>query len=85
MFIIEKIVNDMFRPKCAVLRHYRKIKILRITALSSRQGLTILVSMVSGAQEVQSYPVPTGTSEIPVSRGHKYRDLLIQVGGWARD
>jgi hypothetical protein len=80
MFVIEKFVYNMFRPKCAVLRYFRTIK----TAISSRQGLTFILSMGSGAQEVPSYPAPTGIYGIPVSRGHKYRDLVIQVGGWTK-
>jgi hypothetical protein len=31
------------------------------------------------------YPVPGGIAGTPCLRGHKYRGLVLQVGGWALD
>jgi len=37
-----------------------------------------------GAAEFPSYAMHSGVSRYPVSGGHKYRDLVLHVGGWAR-
>ena len=48
------------------------------------QGLAVTVSTRSGEAKVPSYPMSRGTVGHPLSRGHKYGDLVLQVGGWAR-
>ena len=52
----------------------------------SPQGLTINVGTGNNTAEVQIYPLSCGTVQLghPVSGSHKWGDLFLQFGGWAR-
>jgi len=44
----------------------------------------MMVRRVSVTAEFPSYPMRRGVSRYSVFEGHKYRDLVLHVGDWAR-
>jgi hypothetical protein len=74
-------LKDMFSissssPDSAA-RGFRTVRV-RCTA---HQGLAVTRNV---EDKVPSYPLSRGTVGHPLSWGHKYGDLVLQVGGWAR-